>query len=102
MRGLAALVPKEAENMPLTIDIHENEFLEEVFQAGRKEGFDEGRREGFEQGLREGRDEGRRVGLAEALLERKIEPVSTAIRHRVEDADMADVTRGTSADQALR
>jgi hypothetical protein len=61
-------------------------------------------------------DEGRRAGREEAarellltLLERKFGPVSAAIRHRVEGADMADVTRwiqnvlgATSADQAFR
>jgi predicted transposase YdaD len=96
MRGLTALVRKEAEHMPLTIDIHENEFLEDVFQDGKKAGRDEGRREAARE-------------LLLTLLERKFGPVPAAIRHRVEGADMADVTRwsqnvlgATSADQALR
>jgi len=45
--------------MPLAIDIHENEFLEEVFQ--------EGRREGLSQGLTQGRTEATRELLIEQL-----------------------------------
>ena len=34
LRGLKALVKEEITRMPVSIDIHENEFLEEIYQEG--------------------------------------------------------------------
>lgn len=46
LRGWKTIVQTEVDNMPISIDIHENEFLEEVFQEGREEGRKEGLKEG--------------------------------------------------------
>jgi hypothetical protein len=37
LRGLKALVADEVKRMPVSIDIHENEFLEDFYQHGRAE-----------------------------------------------------------------
>ena len=38
LRGLKSLVEEEVKTMPVSIDIHENEFLEEIYQDGRQQG----------------------------------------------------------------
>jgi hypothetical protein len=39
LRGLTTLVKAEVRAMPVTIDIHDNEFLEEIYQDGLKQGL---------------------------------------------------------------
>lgn len=53
LRGLTELVNTEARTMPITIDIHENSFLEGIFQDGRSTGKQEGRQEGRQEGLQQ-------------------------------------------------
>ncbi len=38
LRGLKALIQEEVARMPVSIDIHENEFLEEIYQEGLEKG----------------------------------------------------------------
>ncbi len=38
LRGLKSLVKEEVKRMPVTIDIHENEFLDEIYQEGEQKG----------------------------------------------------------------
>ena len=38
LRGLKALIKEEVARMPVSIDIHENEFLEEIYQEGLEKG----------------------------------------------------------------
>ncbi len=42
LRGLTALVKDEVQRMPVSIDIHENEFLEEIYQEGVEKGIAKG------------------------------------------------------------
>lgn len=42
LRGLNSLVTEEVQRMPVSIDIHENTYLEEIFQDGREEGLEKG------------------------------------------------------------
>jgi len=51
LRGLKAVVREEVTRMPLSFDIHENEFLEEIFQEGKEKGPQEGKEKGLQEGL---------------------------------------------------
>jgi len=72
LRGLKSLVKEGIAHMPVSIDIHENEFLEEVFQEGQSEGLTKG----IAQGLAQGRTEATRELLIEQL-ERKFGALPT-------------------------
>ena len=93
LRGLKAVVQEEVSHMPLSFDIHENEFLEEVFQEGKEKGLLEGKEkgllEGKEKGLLEGKEKGRletaRQLLTE-LLEAKFGSLPPATRELVSEA----------------
>jgi hypothetical protein len=68
--------------------------VEELKEAGLREGLEEGRSKGLQEGRREGRQEGRREGRQEGhrelllrLLERKFGTVEPAARRRIEDAE---------------
>jgi predicted transposase YdaD len=63
--------------MPISIDIHENEFLEEIFQEGREEGLQEGREEGREEQSRQ---------LLRRLLERRFGPLSPEVTGKLRSA----------------
>jgi hypothetical protein len=82
LRGLKAVVREEVTRMPLSFDIHENEFLEEVFQDGKEKGLREGIEQGIEKGKEEGRLESARQLLVE-LLETKFGPVSATFKARI-------------------
>ena len=74
LRGLKSLVKEEVKRMPVTIDIHENEFLEEIYQ--------------------EGEQKGRLANAREMLLEQidvKFGPVPAAFKQRIETSDLATV-----------
>ncbi len=67
LRGLKALVKDEVKRMPARIDIHENEFLEEIWQEG---------------GLSTARE------MVLGLLDEKFGPVPAMTRQRIESADL--------------
>ena len=111
LRGLTELVREEAKRMPLSIDIHENEFLDGIYKDARREGRQEGRRKGLEQGHRKGLEQGHRKGLEQGsqegrlegrleaargmlldLLEQKFGSVTPATKLRVGSADLEQVT----------
>jgi hypothetical protein len=74
LRGLKAVVREEVTRMPLSFDIHENEFLEEVFQEGKEKG----RLESAQQLLLE-------------LLETKFGPIPSATKVRITEAAFEDI-----------
>ncbi len=91
LRGLTPMVRREAKSMPVSIDIHENEFLEEVYQGGKKEG------------LRTARE------MLLNLLEQKFGPVPAPTKRRVGKADSSDiltwsqrVLKASTLDEVLR
>lgn len=85
LRGLTPLVQTEVQRMPIAIDIHENEFLEGIYQDGKNEGRSEGRSEGLEQGrLRAARE------VLLDLMEQKFGAVPAAVELRVGKADWSD------------
>jgi predicted transposase YdaD len=83
-RGLTRLVEAEVAQMPVTIDIHENEFLEGIYQEGRGEGHQEGHQEGRGETAR---------GILLGLLDQKFGPVSSDVKQRIEAADVAATER---------
>lgn len=78
LRGLKAVVQTEVQRMPISIDIHENEFLEEIFQEGRQEG---------------GRDAARRLLLS--LLNEKFGSAPQDFDTLTAGADLAQIERWT-------
>ena len=66
--------------MPVSIDIHENEFLEEVFQDGRNDGRNEGRNEGRLASARE---------MLLSQLAEKFGAVPASTQRLVESSDLA-------------
>ena len=99
LRGLKSLVAEEVKSMPVSFDIHENEFLEGIWQEAHQEGRQEGRQEGSLSSMR-------RVLLK--LLENKFGFVPTETRSRVESADLARldlwtdrVMRGSTIDEII-
>ena len=95
LRDLTPLVRTEAKKMPIMIDIHENEFLEEVYQDGRKEGRAEGRNEGRNEGQSQGLEEGLRTAreILLNLVEQKFGAVPAAVKRRVAKAGAGDIQR---------
>ncbi len=79
LRGLKALVKDEVKRMPVSIDIHENEFLEEIYQ------------EGVEKGIENSRHEFR--SLLIDLAEQKFGTLPAPLKQRVESAQLADLQR---------
>ena len=74
LRGLKSLVKEEVKRMPVTIDIHENEFLDEIYQ--------------------EGEQKGRLANAREMLLEQidvKFGPVPATFKQRIETGELATV-----------
>ncbi len=75
LRGLIALVKDEVTRMPVSIHIHENEFLEEIYQEG----------------VEKGRQEARLLLID--LSEQKFGPLAAALKERIDSATMDDVQR---------
>ncbi len=86
LRGLLTLVNEEIRSMPVSIDIHENEFLEGIFQDGR------------EDGRKEGRDRGAATvrAILLAFLEQRFGIVPAEARQRILAADLDILDRWTS------
>ena len=80
LRGLRTLIGEEVKKMPVSIDIHENEFLEEVFQDGRNDGRNEGRNEGRLASARE---------MLLSQLAEKFGAVPASTQRLVESSDLA-------------
>ena len=82
LRGLKSLVKEEVKRMPVTIDIHENEFLDEIYQEGRQEGE------------QKGEQKGRLAAAREMLLDLatdKFGPIPASFQERIAGADLAAV-----------
>ncbi len=75
LRGLKALVKEEITRMPVSIDIHENEFLEEIYQ------------EGLEKGMEKAGDTAREILLE--VVEQRFGSLPTEARARIQTADLA-------------
>jgi hypothetical protein len=71
LRGLKALIEEEVTRMPVSIDIHENEFLEEIYQDGVEEGSQKVARE-----------------ILLDILGQKFGDLPLAARERVQSADV--------------
>jgi predicted transposase YdaD len=96
LRGLERVVQQEVATMPIEIDIHENSFLEGIFQQGCQQGHQQGHQEGHLQGQRQGQQQGYEQHARKTLLlglERKFGPVSADLRTRIEASDLADLDR---------
>jgi len=91
LRGLTDLVKTEAQTMPITIDIHENAFLEEIFQDGRSSG----KQEGLEEGLQEGHRRALRATLLLSLSQ-KFGEVPADVRSAIDSADVPTLERWQS------
>lgn len=86
LRGLSTLVVEEIEKMPITFDIHENEFLEKIYQEAKQEGRQEGRQQGRREGELVGRVTEARQILSR-LLSKRFGPLSPEVLARLENAD---------------
>jgi predicted transposase YdaD len=75
LRGLKALVKEEITRMPVSIDIHENEFLEEIYQ------------EGIEKGIEQGIEKAAREMLTD-LLEQKFGKLPSESQERIQTANV--------------
>lgn len=96
LRGLKGLVREEITRMPFTIDIHENEFLEEIYQDGLEKGLERGLERGLEKGLEKGIDQGRIENARElvtGLAEAKFGALSPAAKERIGAAGLPDLHR---------
>lgn len=82
LRGLKALVKEEITRMPVSIDIHENEFLEEIYQ------------EGLEKGIEKGAEAAAREILLE-LMEQRFGSLPADARGRIQIADFAKIRQWT-------
>jgi predicted transposase YdaD len=82
LRGLTSLVKREVASMPVTINLHENEFFEGIYQEGKQEG------------LLEGRLDGARLLLLD-LLEQKFGTVPPAEKQRILNADLRTIQAWT-------
>ena len=89
--------------MPLEINIHENEYLEEIWQQalleGANRGLEQGREQGREQGLERGLEQGQelqaRKVLCEILDHRFGGATNPAIAARIESASLSDLNLWT-------
>lgn len=93
-RDLTAVVKQEVARMPVTIDIDQNEFLQEIYQQGEQKGRTEGRSEGRAEGRSEGRAEGAREALLSTLLElvqARFGPVPEELQNRAASATIEEL-----------
>jgi predicted transposase YdaD len=88
LRGLQAVVKREVEQMPLSIEMQENEFLAEIHRDALREGLAKGMAEGREEGREEGRIQSAREFLT-LLLTSKFGPLSNAEARAVAAMDLA-------------
>lgn len=94
LRGLTPIVKREVARMPVTIDIHDNPFLEEIYQEALREGHEKGRQEGEEKGREEGRERGLQESAALMLLdflEQRFGAIPDSIRQRIAGASTDQV-----------
>ena len=100
LRRLHPLVREEMQQMPITINIQENPFLQEIFEEGKQEGRQAGRQEG--------RQEEAAVLLGR-LLERRFGPLPPWAQQLLAAADIASLEtwglrllEATSLEEVLR
>ena len=79
--------------MPVSIDIHENEFLEEIYQEGQQKGVEKGIEKGREQERAAARDSAR--ALLMDMLHEKFGALPPAIENRLSAADLPQLQRWT-------
>ena len=91
MRGLAAIVKEEIAKVPLEINIHENEYLEQIWQ----EALHVGENRGLEQGLEQGQEIQARKVLCQILDHRFGGAADPAIAARIENASLSDLNLWT-------
>ena len=108
LRGLKAVVREEIAHMPLTFDIHENEFLEEIFQEGVGKGLEKGLEKGREEGLQRGSLDTARAFVTN-LLEERFGALPPAVQDRLQNASLAEtqgwgraVLKSDSLDQVFK
>lgn len=82
LRGLKALVQEEIKRMPVSIDIHENEFLEEIYQEGLEKGLEKGAAAAAQEILLE-------------VLEQRFGSLPDEARARIQTADLATIRQWT-------
>ena len=93
-RGLKALVKEEIKRMPVSIDIHENEFLEEIYQEGLEKGLEKG----LESAITTARE------MLVEVLEEKFGALPVEIGARIQNAGLVEIRRwmkSTVASSAL-
>src|SRR5262245_19963959 len=78
LRRLHPLVREEMQQMPITINIQENPFLQEIFEEGKQEGRQEGRKE-------------EAAVLLGRLLERRFGPLPPWAQQQLAAADLASL-----------
>jgi predicted transposase YdaD len=92
LRPLKAAIQSEVKRMPITLNLRENPFFQEVFAEGAGQGRKEGRVEGLAEGCAEGQLEGE-YRLLSKQLERRFGPLPEAIMARLRAAGSADLER---------
>jgi len=92
LRGLVPAVKEEIENMPIEIDIMENEWLAEIFHQGEEKGLEQGMVKGMVKGLAQGRTEAARHMLTR-LLEKRFGTIPLELALRIESADLETLER---------
>ena len=72
--------------MPVSIDIHENEFLEEIYQEGIEKGIERGIEKGIEQGA---------AAVLLEVLDQRFGRIPVDARQRILDGDRAMIQAWT-------
>ena len=91
LRGLTELVKEEISDMPIEIDIHENEFLEGIWQQALRKGEEKGREVGREEGREEGSETIARELLYEILHARFGTIADPSIARRIAGGRLSDL-----------
>ncbi len=93
LRGLKTLVTEEVNRMPVSIDIHDNEFLEEIYQEGVEKGIERGIERGVERGIERGAAAARHI--LSAVLEQRFGVLPDHRRQQIGTADLNTIERWT-------
>ncbi|MBY0503111.1 MAG: DUF4351 domain-containing protein [Bryobacteraceae bacterium] len=85
LRGLKTLVREEVNRMPISIDIHENEFLEEIYQEGVEKGVADGLQQGLDHGAASART------ILRTVLELRFGSLPVAVLERINIATLPEL-----------
>lgn len=93
LRGmeLQQILNREIKKMPISVDMRNTVWYQEVFSEGRLEGEQKGRLEGKQEGKQEGRQEGKQEGesrLLQRLLIKRFGVLPDWARERIEQANI--------------